>query len=33
VTNEPGESGAAATRDWAILSCFMVATTLESIFY
>ncbi|MDF3071778.1 MAG: hypothetical protein K0R38_7379, partial [Polyangiaceae bacterium] len=22
-----------ATRDWAILSCFMVATTLESIFY
>ena len=33
VTNEPGESGATATRDWAILSCFMVATTLESIFY
>jgi hypothetical protein len=33
VTNEPGESSATATRDWAILSCFMVATTLESIFY
>jgi hypothetical protein len=33
VTAEPGESGATATRDWAILSCFMVATTLESIFY
>ena len=33
VSDEPGESGAAATRDWAILSCFMVATTLESIFY
>jgi hypothetical protein len=33
VTDEPGESGASATRDWAILSCFMVATTLESIFY
>ena len=33
VSNEPGESGATATRDWAILSCFMVATTLESIFY
>lgn len=33
VTNEPGESRATATRDWAILSCFMVATTLESIFY
>jgi hypothetical protein len=33
VTDEPGESGATATRDWAILSCFMVATTLESIFY
>jgi hypothetical protein len=33
VTNEPGESGATATRDWAILSCFMVATTLESIFF
>jgi hypothetical protein len=33
VTNEPGQSGATATRDWAILSCFMVATTLESIFY
>jgi len=33
VTDEPGESGAIATRDWAILSCFMVATTLESIFY
>jgi hypothetical protein len=33
VTDEPGESGATATRDWAILSCFMVATTLENIFY
>lgn len=33
VTDEPGESGASATYDWAILSCFMVATTLESIFY
>jgi hypothetical protein len=33
VSDEPGESGATATRDWAILSCFMVATTLESIFY
>jgi hypothetical protein len=33
VTDEPSESGATATRDWAILSCFMVATTLESIFY
>jgi hypothetical protein len=33
VTDESGERGAAATRDWAILSCFMVATTLESIFY
>jgi hypothetical protein len=33
VTAEPGESRASATRDWAILSCFMVATTLESIFY
>jgi hypothetical protein len=33
VTDELGESGATATRDWAILSCFMVATTLESIFY
>jgi hypothetical protein len=33
VTDEPGESGATATYDWAILSCFMVATTLESIFY
>jgi len=33
VTDEPGESGATVTRDWAILSCFMVATTLESIFY
>ena len=33
VTDERGESGATATRDWAILSCFMVATTLESIFY
>jgi hypothetical protein len=33
VTGEPGESGATATRDWAILSCFMVATTLESIFF
>jgi hypothetical protein len=33
VTDEPGESPATATRDWAILSCFMVATTLESIFY
>ena len=33
VTEEPGESRATATRDWAILSCFMVATTLESIFY
>ena len=33
VTDEPGESGATATRDWAILSCFMVATTLESVFY
>jgi hypothetical protein len=32
VTDEPGESRA-TTRDWAILSCFMVATTLESIFY
>jgi hypothetical protein len=27
------DDGATATRDWAILSCFMVATTLESIFY
>jgi hypothetical protein len=33
LTDEPGESGATATYDWAILSCFMVATTLESIFY
>jgi hypothetical protein len=33
VTDESIESGATATRDWAILSCFMVATTLESIFY
>jgi hypothetical protein len=33
VTDEPGESRATATYDWAILSCFMVATTLESIFY
>lgn len=33
VTGEPGESGATATRDWAILSCFMVATTLESLFF
>ena len=33
VSDEPGERGATATRDWAILSCFMVATTLESIFY
>ena len=33
VTDDPGESGATATRNWAILSCFMVATTLESIFY
>jgi hypothetical protein len=33
VTDESGQSGAGATRDWAILSCFMVATTLESIFY
>jgi len=33
VTDESGESGATATRDWAILSCFMVATTLESVFY
>jgi hypothetical protein len=33
VSDELGESGATATRDWAILSCFMVATTLESIFY
>jgi len=33
VTGEPSESGATATRHWAILSCFMVATTLESIFY
>jgi hypothetical protein len=33
VTDEPGQSRATATRDWAILSCFMVATTLESIFY
>lgn len=33
VTDEPGASAATATRDWAILSCFMVATTLESIFY
>jgi len=33
VTGEPGESGATATRDWAVLSCFMVATTLESIFF
>lgn len=32
VTGETGE-GVTATRDWAILSCFMVATTLESIFY
>lgn len=35
VTDQTGETGegVAATRDWAILSCFMVATTLESIFY
>jgi hypothetical protein len=33
LTDEPGESRATATRNWAILSCFMVATTLESIFY
>ena len=33
VIAEPGESAATATRDWAVLSCFMVATTLESIFY
>lgn len=33
VTDEMAESRATATRDWAILSCFMVATTLESIFY
>jgi hypothetical protein len=33
VSDELGESGAPATHDWAILSCFMVATTLESIFY
>jgi hypothetical protein len=33
VTDAPGERRASATRDWAILSCFMVATTLESIFY
>jgi hypothetical protein len=33
VTGERGESGATATYDWAILSCFMVATALESIFY
>jgi hypothetical protein len=33
VTDESVESGATATRDWAILSCFMVATTFESIFY
>jgi hypothetical protein len=33
VTGDPGESPATATRDWATLSCFMVATTLESIFY
>ena len=33
VIDEPGESRATATHDWAILSCFMVATTLESIFY
>jgi hypothetical protein len=33
VTDESGASGATATRDWAILSCFMVATTLENIFY
>jgi hypothetical protein len=33
VTDESGESRATATRDWAILSCFIVATTLESIFY
>lgn len=35
VTEQAGETGegATATRDWAILSCFMVATTLESIFY
>lgn len=32
VTGETSDS-ATATRDWAILSCFMVATTLESIFY
>lgn len=32
VTEQTGE-GVTATRDWAILSCFMVATTLESIFY
>jgi len=33
VTAEQRESPATATRDWAVLSCFMVATTLESIFY
>lgn len=33
VSDGQGESPATATRDWAILSCFMVATTLESIFY
>jgi hypothetical protein len=33
VSDEAGERRASATRDWAILSCFMVATTLESIFY
>ncbi|HET9958999.1 MAG TPA: hypothetical protein VFQ61_31125 [Polyangiaceae bacterium] len=33
VTDEPHESPATATRDWAILSCFMVATTLENVFY
>jgi hypothetical protein len=33
VTDESGESRATATRDWAVLSCFMVATTLESVFY
>jgi hypothetical protein len=32
VTDETSDS-VTATRDWAVLSCFMVATTLESIFY
>jgi hypothetical protein len=33
ISEETGGQGASTTRDWAILSCFMVATTFESIFY